>query len=139
MSAHDEDTHVYIVCILVDGRWAGPVKVGIASSPKSRLAGLQTGNAHRLVLCGEFVLPSRDIALGVERAFHAVMGHRRLLGEWFDINPQDAVRLMCANVRACIEATGRLSAEDIADCLDLSGVIKHERRLLLMGRSQGSA
>ena len=63
----------------VQPRDGGPVKIGMTHDPLSRLAGLQDGNPHRLVI--------RAIMLGwgdTERRIHRLWKDHRLRGEWFD-------------------------------------------------------
>lgn len=77
------DIYVYVIAHLSDSILTGPVKVGVAASPISRLREVQTGNPKRLVLCAEFGTPTRAIAIALEHAFHTVMAEKRLVGEWF--------------------------------------------------------
>jgi hypothetical protein len=54
------------------------IKIGYSATPKKRLAGLQTGNAHKLVLLGS--VPGKP---DEEQAFHGKFAQHRLEGEWF--------------------------------------------------------
>lgn len=67
-------THVYFIQMGEDG----PIKIGRADRPSSRLRELQTGNPHKLRLIGKFKAP-RD----AEPLLHSLFPHHRLEGEWF--------------------------------------------------------
>jgi hypothetical protein len=54
------------------------VKIGYSKNPKNRRAGLQSSNAHPLVLLGEM-----HGGLEHERALHEKFASFRLHGEWF--------------------------------------------------------
>jgi hypothetical protein len=62
---------------------SGPIKIGIATNPKSRLSGLQTGHHERLEL-----LAICDGGMDQERAYHKQFTDRRLHGEWFERCPE---------------------------------------------------
>jgi hypothetical protein len=57
----------------------GPIKIGRAHSPRSRLASLQTASPVPLRLLGQFDGNARD-----ERHLHRLFAHVRLRGEWFE-------------------------------------------------------
>jgi hypothetical protein len=60
----------------------GPIKIGIASRPQERLAGLQTGHHDELrMLC------ITAGGLEQERAYHAQFAEHRIRGEWFSPHP----------------------------------------------------
>jgi hypothetical protein len=70
----------------------GPVKIGISENPAARIRSLQTGCPRPIELfwCMEF--QSRGGALRAERAAHHALGDARLVGEWFDVDPDFADR-----------------------------------------------
>lgn len=56
----------------------GAIKIGTTTNLNSRMRQLRTSNAGPLSLLG-----SIEGALGIEKAIHAELSHRRLSGEWF--------------------------------------------------------
>jgi len=61
----------------------GPVKIGVAVNPKSRLRELQTGNPEKLRLLAEV-----DLADEYERLAHVWLKEFRMEGEWFRRTPE---------------------------------------------------
>lgn len=73
------------VCLYVVGAThTGPLKIGITTSPDSRLASLQTGNHEKLSLFTYIVIP--DKSRWIEKTIHESLGLWRLHGEWFNIS-----------------------------------------------------
>jgi hypothetical protein len=75
--------------IYVAGAEAGPMKIGLAKEPGSRLRGIQTGHAARVKIHATFPVPverSRDIEL---RA-HWLLRHAHAHGEWFAVDAATA-------------------------------------------------
>jgi hypothetical protein len=62
---------------------SGPIKIGIAADPNSRLSTLQTGHHERLGL-----LASCPGGQSQERAYHKQFAAHRLNGEWFERCPE---------------------------------------------------
>lgn len=56
------------------------VKIGIAKEPGARLASLQTGCPHKLIILALFNIPDAK----VEKRLHAYLSPYRLHGEWFE-------------------------------------------------------
>lgn len=79
---HDQPTDGPVVYV-IQGMHGGPVKIGYCdrrSGVPSRLAGIQTGNPHPLVVRRIMDAPhGRD----TEREFHERLARYRLVGEWF--------------------------------------------------------
>lgn len=71
---------------------SGPVKIGIANDPSRRLSDLQTANYELLTLMYRIECNSPEQALMVERALHERYSDQCIRGEWFDIDPQSAVK-----------------------------------------------
>lgn len=95
MNDESSDAHyVYVIGTLLDGRLTAPVKVGVTTDVTGRLAALQTGSAKPLGLLYALGLPSRLMALGLERSFHLAEAEHRLSGEWFDLEPLRAMKLL---------------------------------------------
>lgn len=61
----------------------GPIKIGRAIRPESRLADLQCGYPYRLK-----VLATIRGGNGLERGYHERFAEHRLEGEWFDRHPE---------------------------------------------------
>lgn len=57
-------------------------KIGIATDPKRRLSGMQTGTPHKLTL--ESVIETDD-AKSVESELHSINSMRHYRGEWFQL------------------------------------------------------
>lgn len=74
----------------------GPVKIGISSNVATRLASVQTGCHRALQVLAVFGTPNRDIAREREAAFHQEFAVKRLEGEWFDVDPINALETVCA-------------------------------------------
>lgn len=87
---HDNDVFVYLIAAQ-SGREDGPVKIGIAENPERRLRDLQTASPFPLVLIHTFAFPTRAIAREMESQFHTMEVARKAVGEWFSINPIEAL------------------------------------------------
>lgn len=61
------------------------IKIGSSKTPEFRLASLQTGTPFRLKIV--WCWP-----VDVERELHHVFAIRRVLGEWFDMPVDEAIR-----------------------------------------------
>ena len=61
---------------------AGPMthKIGVSANPSARMMDLQAGNHEPLTLVAEI---EHHAPFVIERAAHAALAHRRLMGEWF--------------------------------------------------------
>ena len=60
---------------------SGPVKIGKADDPVSRLSSLQVGSPDQL-----HIRAVLDVHDSVEGHLHSVLGNCRIRGEWFDTN-----------------------------------------------------
>lgn len=79
--------HVYAVHE-VGGEFS---KVGTASTPAYRIAGLQNGNPRRLAVVGIWHLDSRDLAFEVEKIALLHLGNDRVPGrDWVRCGPEQA-------------------------------------------------
>jgi len=72
-----------------------PVKIGITGNVAARLASIQTGSHRKLHVAMAINTPNRDIARSFESAFHAFYAEKRFEGEWFDVDPIDAMSMFC--------------------------------------------
>jgi hypothetical protein len=63
----------------IQSGYSGPVKIGVASSPKKRLAQLQTGNPEKLVI----VKVIKGKGIDYERELHRIFADYHIRDEWF--------------------------------------------------------
>lgn len=75
-----------------------PIKVGIAEDPERRLANLQNGNFEELCFHRFWWLPGQAIAFRIESAFKNDFARANIRGEWFDLDPADAVEYIEAAI-----------------------------------------
>ena len=80
-----EGTSVYFIGSLE----SGTVKIGRSDNPENRLAKLQTGNPHKLVLYGFIDNVSQEL----ESELHRILDPFRLEGEWFRLT-DEVIRFM---------------------------------------------
>lgn len=80
-----------IAFLYVIGRWEGPVKIGIARSPATRLRELRTGCPYKIDLLYMRQARDRQHAIDHERLAHAVCEEKRMAGEWFDMEAELAI------------------------------------------------
>lgn len=69
------------------------VKIGISCEPEKRLRALQTGCPFDLELKHTYYVPSR-LAMDVERAIHEALQDKARRGEWFNVEPDDAIEVV---------------------------------------------
>lgn len=84
-------THLYVMAAMRDDGPGAPVKVGISNAPEKRLATINTASPFRVSLFRTFRLPNRNVAATLERMFHDVKKEHRLNGEWFQMEPTEAI------------------------------------------------
>ncbi len=84
------------VYFIQSGGAGGPIKIGVANCPKSRLRELQQGNPKRLELIG--TTPGSVLT---ERSYHELHGHIRIRGEWFAAEREllESIALGCTDSR----------------------------------------
>lgn len=109
----------YVYVIALD-REKGPSKVGIASDPKKRLAGLQTAHHQKLHLVGHWETPDRSIARVIEDSFHQVMAADRLSGEWFDMPPKRCMALLLFALGTALNAHTNFTSDEINEIISMS-------------------
>lgn len=81
--------HVYVAS---DGQ---RVKIGVASNPEHRMRQLRTA-APLVALVHVREFSNRAGAVATERALHARFSAQRVAGEWFAIDPEEAVATLTA-------------------------------------------
>ena len=86
VAVENDQQSVYVI-----GGPEHPLKIGIAKSPEKRLKSLQTGCAVSLSI---YHISATTNARRVERACHKALSHKRLAGEWFDIDVETAIQVV---------------------------------------------
>jgi hypothetical protein len=87
--------YLYVIAVECNEFLIGPSKVGISTSPESRLRSLQTGNPEPLAIAYWFPFEDDRDASTIEALFRDKHAHQSLVGEWFDIDPKDASLALC--------------------------------------------
>jgi hypothetical protein len=80
--------YVYVI-----GPETGLQKIGIAIDPRARLAALQTASPFRLKIHVAVAVPF-GVAHDVERRAHRRLKAARASGEWFNVGPVDAIKVV---------------------------------------------
>ena len=86
-------------------------KVGISVRVDDRLLGVQTGCPIPIECAIHYRLPTRALAVRVERLMHAKLEHLRSSGEWFALVVSDASHKAEFH-RACREAMAEVTSGD---------------------------
>jgi hypothetical protein len=110
------DDRCFVYVIAPDGKW--PVKVGISTSPRKRLAQLQCSNWKRLKVEHCAWVASKKDALAIEKFIHDEFSEngKWLLGEWVDARPEEAKeRIEWASMALSIPVDFTLPADKEAD------------------------
>ena len=96
----EQPAFIYIISTVRDGEPCAPVKIGVSNNPASRLASLQTACPYDIELTYAFSAHTeRDMAGIIETVSHQVGDKVRLRGEWFDVHPFDAIRLVAGVIQ----------------------------------------
>ena len=103
--------------IYVIGPLEGAQKVGLTTDPKGRLATLQTGCPHELVLHVAVRVPF-DEAHAVERRAHRLLARCCARNEWFDTTPAAAMNAVLAAAKP-IPAASSSARPAVIDALPL--------------------
>lgn len=92
--------YLYVICPFArENEPVGPVKIGITSNVAARLSSVQTGQHTRLRVLAAFPTPNREIARSRESNWHQHFADARLEGEWFKVDPIDALEVICMGWR----------------------------------------
>lgn len=92
---------VYVIC----WRQRGPCKIGFATLPHERRAGLQTGSPYKLHVWRAFGTKDSGVAFRVEALALARLGGVRLQGEWVNATVNQASdAVIAAFTKTCSEA-----------------------------------
>lgn len=137
-TGHFEPHVVYVISAMDGDLPASPCKVGLTKHLAARLRTLQTGSAYRLEVIAAFRMPNRSYAEAVESAFHSCWAQQRLIGEWFDLDPYEAVWSMSAGITKLFESFG-LSSQLTGAGLEWAGVFDNGIRVgLALAEKQAS-
>lgn len=75
------------------------LKIGVATNPDYRLAGMQCGNPRPLHIVSRIPVRDRSIALSVERRVHLRLTRYRIRGEWFRLDQASAIKVIAEVVK----------------------------------------
>jgi hypothetical protein len=81
---------MYIYVIGTEGRYQ---KIGFSNDVVKRLATLQTGNPEQLAIHHYEEVPADRVRL-LERHIHKELNHKRIIGEWFALTPDEAKAML---------------------------------------------
>lgn len=117
-------SYLYLICTKTDnGQFKGPCKVGITSSLKSRLASIQTGSATQLAYYEIFGDgPQAHVA---EARVHHLLRDKHIRGEWFDIDPEQARRMIECLFMFIVAKLGLMTPEEQME-MDRFGLLDRE-------------
>lgn len=91
----DRDHEIYVIAKCDHtGQCQGPVKIGISANADTRLRQIQTSCPFPIAVFYRFSAPNREWAERVERCFHDTREEKRLHGEWFDYEPEEAAAIV---------------------------------------------
>jgi hypothetical protein len=88
----------YIYIIRPTGRQK-PIKVGYASNLRLRFSGLQCDSPKLLTVAGLFAVVGKAQARLLERTVHRAFETSRMHGEWFMIEPREALEVLESTAR----------------------------------------
>jgi predicted GIY-YIG superfamily endonuclease len=94
------------------------IKIGYASNIKKRLASLQTGSPHELIVLWEFTGLTETEARKIERAAHEALKAKRLKGEWFDVTLDEAIDAVWSNINSRVYSARILAGFDLRGHLE---------------------
>ena len=77
--------YIYII-----GSDKSPYKIGFSKTPQDRLKSLQTGNFNKLNIYYTEEISESKVKF-IEKQIHNNLRHRRVKGEWFNINLEEAI------------------------------------------------
>lgn len=99
----------------------GPVKVGVSRDPDKRARELQTGNPNELTPIHYFKVKNYQRAVHLERAFMNANAKHRMMGEWFDMCPKEALNCLCNLVAEDCPSAPRLDVVRARKVLAFAG------------------
>lgn len=90
--------YTYVAAVVRDGRPRSPTKVGVSANPWARVHDMQTGSPLPLTVLHAMWFPTREEALEYEHLFHVQNDSCRLHGEWFEIEPWEALNCLVETI-----------------------------------------
>lgn len=88
------------VYIIGPKRKKPPVKIGHTGDIADRLRNLQNSCPWKLMVLREFLVPSEQLGVDLERASHHLLRDSRMHGEWFAVNADHGALGIIAAARA---------------------------------------
>lgn len=73
------------------GQRHGPVKIGFSGDPEKRRRSLQCGSFFRLAVLYRLPVPNWWRGYGIEQAVLSAFAHRRLNGEWLNLDLEEGI------------------------------------------------
>ena len=113
--------YIYIMCAKCDGKPSAPLKVGITSNVAARVSTINTASPFPVYLLAAYVVPTKDHARALERGFHKVKAKKRMNGEWFDMEPAEALSSMWHNFWFFLTRHLGMSHDEARECMQISG------------------
>lgn len=120
---YDINSFRYRSCVYVLRAGHGPVKVGVSKSVFSRVAALNRGRA---VPAEIYSLHPTVRPYHIEQFAHERMASHRVEGEWFDVPPQFAARIVedcIGHIEHGLDLTD-LSASSFSRVWELTGLVE---------------
>lgn len=106
--------HLYLLCRVVDGKGRGPCKIGTTKDISGRLRALQTGSPYPLKYYE--IWDEGPGAEKFEAMVHADLSSKRMVGEWFEIEPEEARQHIEDFIRLKLSEMGLGAFAAIRDC-----------------------
>lgn len=116
----EEITFVYLIA-QVDGEgFKAPIKVGVAARPHGRVKDLSTACPFKIDVMETFAMSCRVTAMRAEQIFHKQLKNYRMNGEWFDVCPYVAFRILYNGLKADIVEYGKISEEEAENVMAMA-------------------
>lgn len=104
--------YMYLICPLsADGKAEGPCKIGISRNPAGRLRTLQTAWPRKLIIYELWDFPKHGAAREAEEMMHYAFAQERAAGEWFNVEPKDAMWKVTIWFHWAAKATAGIDAD----------------------------
>lgn len=109
-----EDKKIYVISNGIS------VKIGVSKNPKSRLSTMSTATHESLTL--EYQTDLCSNSYDIEKMCHLELCHKALNGEWFDISPLGAIKVV-KSIYSTVAITVEYSDDKKASIEDFSKVV----------------
>lgn len=110
-------TFVYLIAQVDGDGFKAPIKIGVAASPLARARDLNTACPFRIDVMETFAMSCRATALKAERLFHKNLKNYRMNGEWFDVCPYAAFRILLNGLKSDVVEFGKITEDQAEDVL----------------------